>query len=173
MWNCESHNLNKLWKEMRQNNIWAAKRKSLFNCRTKQEMYPRRPDSDAERRRMSSRKWDSLDWCEQWGNSIITNTLPFINHCQWTQREKRHPIVASYGVVPHKISLPRKTSFNMINVRMTKWRRLAWVAEGNNKSWLTPMTVRRIAAQGELEGGRNSPCWGAAGMSVVSRPFSK
>ena len=27
---------------------------------------------------------------------------------------------------------------------MTKWRRLAWVAAGNNKSWLTPMTVRRI-----------------------------
>ena len=97
---------------------------------------------------------------EQWGNSIITNTLPFINHRQWAQRE--HPIVASY-CVQHKIFLPRKTSFNMINVRMTKWRRLAWVAQGNNKSWLTPMTEGRIEDEKEgethLAGGLRECLW--------------
>ena len=41
----------------------------------------------------------------------------------------------------------------------------ACLRAGNNKSWLTRMTVGRIILL--------SPCWGAAGMSEVSRPFSK
>ena len=81
MWNRESYNINELLKEMRQNNIRAAKRKSLFNCRTKQETLARwRPDTDAERR-MSSRKWDSLDARKLNYNkySPIYKSLPVVN----------------------------------------------------------------------------------------------